>query len=163
MAESQDDVTAAANTPDLPFVDELELEIAADRERVWRALVATMQRSRRGSERFAALLGCQDRTASGDLEQAGSTVTGFRVLRAVRPAELALAGEHRFSRYALTFTIDHLGNDRARLRAATHAAFPGVHGSVYCALVIGSGAHARLVRGMLETISARAAGRGPTG
>jgi hypothetical protein len=148
----------AARDPDLPFVDQHERKIAADPERVWRAVVATMRSNRRGAERFAALLGCRERSASGDLERPGSTVAGFRVVRAMAPAELALGGEHRFSRYALTFRIDDLGGGASRLRAITNAEFPGISGRAYRALVIGSGAHGRLMQGMVERIAARAAG-----
>jgi hypothetical protein len=150
----------AARGPDLPFVDEHAIEVAADPEQVWRAVVATMGASTPGSERFAALLGCRERTASGGLERPGSTVAGFRVVHAVVPAELALRGEHRFSRYALTFVIDDLGTGRVRLRAVTCAEFPGVKGSLYRALVIGSGAHARLMRGMVARIATRAVAAG---
>lgn len=107
------------------------------------------------------LLGCRERGAKGDLQEVGSTLVGFRVVRAERHVELALSGEHRFSRYALTFTIDDRGGDRSRLRAETRAAFPGIHGRIYRGLVIGSGAHIRAVRAILAAVSARAIrGRG---
>jgi hypothetical protein len=147
---------AADEVERLPFVDEHAVEIAAEPERVWTALVDRMGRSGRGSERAAALLGCRDRRGAGDPERAGSTIVGFRVVRSDRPAELALAGRHRFSSYSLTFAIDDLGGGRSRLRAATRAAFPGVTGAAYRALVIGSRAHVGVVRSMLSGVRARA-------
>jgi hypothetical protein len=64
-------------------------------------------------------------------------------------AELALEGEHRFSRYELTFRTDRLAQDRSRLRAETRADFPGPAGRVYRALVIGTRGHVVAVRRML--------------
>ena len=110
----------------LPHVDEHAVEVAAAPEVTWRALVAEAPR------------------------------TGFPRVRADEPAELALSGRHPFSRYALTFRIDDLGGGRSRLRAVTDAVFPGLAGSVYRALVIGSGAHARVVPRMLRRIRDRA-------
>jgi hypothetical protein len=136
------------------------VEIAADGERVWDALVERMGRLAPGSARVAGLLGCREREAAGDTGRAGSTIVGFRVVRAERPVELALAGRHRFSDYSLTFAVEDLGGGRSRLRAATRAAFPGPAGRVYRALVIGSRMHVRAVRSMLAGIRARAeAGR----
>jgi hypothetical protein len=45
--------------------------------------------------------------------------------------------------------------DGVRLRALTFAAFPGLHGKVYRALVIGSGGHRVVVRRMLKRIAAQ--------
>lgn len=42
------------------------------------------------------------------------------------------------------------------MRAVTLAAFPGIHGRVYRALVIGSGGHRIVVRRMLQRIAAAA-------
>jgi hypothetical protein len=140
----------------LPEVDEHSVEIEAGPKTVWRALVATVPPSRRGAWLLAALLGCREREASGDPAEPGSTMIGFRVARAEPPTELALAGEHRFSRYSLTFTTEDLGGGRSRLSAATRAAFPGMRGGAYRALVIGSGAHVRVVRAMLTRVKARA-------
>lgn len=81
---------------------------------------------------------------------------GFRVVRAEAPHELALEGEHRFSRYALTFRVDDLGPGRSRVRAETRAAFPGLKGATYRALVIGTRVHVLAVRRMLGAIRRRA-------
>jgi hypothetical protein len=45
---------------------------------------------------------------------------------------------------------------RTRLRATTWAAFPGVAGTVYRALVIGTGGHRIVVRRILKRIAAEA-------
>jgi hypothetical protein len=133
------------------------VEIAADRERAWAAVVEWVGRpSTRPGEIGAALLGCRERGMNGEAGEEGSTIVGFRVARSERPAELALAGRHRFSDYALTFRIDDLGDGRSRLRAITHAEFPGVRGRMYRALVIGSRLHVRAVRAILASLRARA-------
>jgi hypothetical protein len=66
---------------------------------------------------------------------------------------LALRGQHRFARYALTFLIE--GD---RLIARSEAAFPGIHGRLYRALLMGTGGHQIVTRGLLRQV-ARAAGR----
>ena len=108
----------------LPFVDEHGIEVNASPERVW--------------ERLGRTAPC----------------TGFRVTESTPPHRLVLEGRHPFSRYALVFEIDPLdGGTASRARAQTWAAFPGPHGRVYRALVIGSGMHAVLVRRMLRRLS----------
>ncbi|MBC7973361.1 MAG: hypothetical protein H7138_00125, partial [Myxococcales bacterium] len=75
------------------------------------------------------------------------TVPGFRVVEAESGRRLALRGRHRFSRYALTFVLD--GD---RLRAQTHAAFPGVRGWLYHTAVIKSGFHRLATRRLLRQV-----------
>jgi hypothetical protein len=145
----------------LPHIDERSVEVEAGRERVWQALVTSMPRSSPGAGHVAAALGCRDRTVHGDLERPGSTIVGFHVEQADPPARLALAGRHRFSRYALTFAIDDLGDGRSRLRAITDAAFPGLAGRAYRTLVIGTRAHVVATRSMLAGVK-REAERWPT-
>ena len=106
--------------------------------------------------RFGALLGVEDRQVKGTLDRPGSTVIGFHVVRAEQPAELALAGSHRFARYSLTFAIDELDGRRSRLRAITRAEFPGPHGRLYRALVIGTRGHVLAVRSLLASVRKRA-------
>jgi hypothetical protein len=130
--------------------------VAAPPDRVWDALIARMGGSSRRSEAGAALLGCRERRAAGALDRAGSTIPGFRVERVVRGRELALAGRHRFSAYALTFVLEPVGSDRTRLRALTHAAFPGVAGTVYRGLVIGTRMHVVATTGILAGVRAAA-------
>src|SRR6202012_3258646 len=47
-------------------------------------------------------------------------------------------------------------SDRTRVRSATWADFPGVHGKIYRALVIGTGGHRVAVRWTLKRIAAAA-------
>jgi hypothetical protein len=108
---------------ELPFVDEHGLHVEGPPERAWEAL---------------------RRTAPS---------TGFRVTEASAPHKLVLEGSHPFSRYALVFLIEERDSGGARVRAQTWAAFPGPHGRVYRALVIGSGMHAVLVRRMLRRLA----------
>jgi ketosteroid isomerase-like protein len=142
----------------LPPVDEHAVEVAAGINRTWEALAATLTRSfdTRRARRGARILGCTYTEARGEPSAIGSTIPGFVVARSVRPATLALLGRHRFSTYALIFYIDELGPGSSRLRAETRAAFPGTKGSVYRALVIGSRAHVRGVRRMLNAVRDRA-------
>jgi hypothetical protein len=139
---------------ELPFIDEHAVEIDAPRDRVWPALcrVAGGAFNRPGAHRFARLLGALPRGADGDPSVAGSTLVGFRVVRAEPGGDLALEGRHRFSRYALTFRIDDLAVGRSRVRAETRAVFPGLHGRAYRALVIGTGGHVLVVRRLLAAV-----------
>jgi len=77
---------------------------------------------------------------------------GFHVAHAASPSELFLAGSHRFSRYALLFRIDVINTGSSRLRAETRAAFPGLSGAVYRALVIGTRAHVVALRRLLAGV-----------
>lgn len=43
--------------------------------------------------------------------------------------------------------------ERTRVRSQTWAAFPGIHGKIYRALVISSGGHAVAVRQVLKRIA----------
>jgi SnoaL-like protein len=144
----------------LPLVDEHGLEIGAGVDRAWEALVATLPRAfdSRLARRGARILGCAYVEAHGEPSAIGSTFPGFVVARSVRPSTLALLGRHRFSTYALIFYIDELGPGHSRLRAETRAAFPGMKGRVYRALVIGTRAHVRAVRRILNEVRDRAGG-----
>ena len=70
--------------------------------------------------------------------------------------QLRLAGRHRFSRYQLVFGLSD-DADGTLLSARTYADFPGLHGRVYRALVIGSGAHVLAVRHMLRSVRSSSA------
>jgi hypothetical protein len=139
----------------LPYIDEQSLTVGAPPERTWAALVATAARLGGGGP-VGTLLGLEPRRASGAME-AGATIPGFAVEEARPPSRLALAGRHRFSRYALVFELEPDGDGRTRVRAKTWAAFPGIHGRAYRALVISSGAHRVAVRLLLQRIEDRAA------
>jgi hypothetical protein len=141
----------------LPFVDEHSTTIAATPEAVWEALLAvTAGDGSDGKSLIARALGCAHTESSGEPGTIGSTAPGFVVARAVRPAVLALMGEHRFSRYALIFTAADTPTGMVRLRAETRAEFPGRSGSAYRALVIGSRGHTLATRSILRTVRRRA-------
>ncbi|MGW0625457.1 hypothetical protein [Streptomyces sp. NPDC002758] len=140
----------------LPYVDEHTLLVAAGTDTVWRATVEVLERTstRPGAVRYARLVGCADRTASGLRPLAvGSTVPGFRVLAAEPGRELVLVGRHRFSSYALIVRLEQEGPGRSRLRAETRAVFPGASGGLYRRLVIGTGGHAAGMRRLLAAVA----------
>ncbi len=106
---------------------------------------------------IAGLLGCADLDSGGPRPLAtGSTLPGFHVELAEPGRELALAGRHRFSSYALIFRLDRLDAGRTRLRAETRADFPRLKGSVYRALVIGTRGHVLVTRRLLDAAKRRA-------
>ncbi|WP_067651136.1 hypothetical protein [Nocardia harenae] len=117
----------------LPYIDEHARSFAAEPERVWRALLTMVCR---------------------DPDDPATVPLGFRLGEADAPRRLALRGQHWFSRYELIFELDDLGPDGTRVRAQSWAEFPGLHGTVYRALVIGSGGHRIVVREMLRRIGA---------
>lgn len=142
----------SAETERLPHVDEHSLVVAADREATWEALrrVVGGAFSSGGVPPFARLLGCADTAAAGPRPLAeGSVIPGFHVVAAEAPAELALAGSHRFSSYALIFRLDPLDAGRTRLRAETRAEFPGFRGSAYETLVLRTRIHVLVARRLL--------------
>jgi hypothetical protein len=107
--------------------------------------------------RGARLLGCADLDPAGPRPLAtGSTFPGFHVEAAEEPRELALAGSHRFSNYALIFRLEPTAAGRTRLRAETRAEFPHLKGSVYRALVIGTRGHVLATRRLLNAAKQRA-------
>lgn len=108
-------------------------------------------------QRLVAAWGLEQPTRSGDWTNGisvGDTVPGFAVTETDPPRLLTLRGRHRFSRYELRFELNSLHPDRVEVHAITSAAFPGVHGQIYRALVIGTGGHHIAVRRML-TLMAR--------
>ncbi|HEX6780493.1 MAG TPA: hypothetical protein VF125_00525 [Solirubrobacterales bacterium] len=148
-----------APDPDaLPFVDEHDVEIAAPAETVWESLcrVAEGSFSAPVAGRFARLLGCEETAASGPrpLRQ-GSAFPGFAVARAEPGSELALAGRHRYSEYALVFHLTGNG-ETTRLRAETRARFPGTSGRLYRAAVIGTRGHVLVTMRLLAAVKSRA-------
>lgn len=119
----------------LSYIDEHARSVDANRDRVWTALLKVI---------------CKDPADP-------STVpAGFVLDAATAPARLALKGRHWFSKYALIFELDDEGANRTRIRAKTLANFPGPHGKIYRALVIGTGGHKIVVRRMLRQIAAAA-------
>ncbi len=142
----------------LPYVDEHATTIVATSDAVWEALIAVSAGSTSGpmSLRVARALGCMPQEKSGEVGEIGSTVPGFMVTRSVRPAVLALMGEHRFSCYALIFTAIDTPTGLVELRATTRAKFPGRTGSIYRALVIGTRGHIFATRSLLRAVRRRA-------
>lgn len=133
--------------------------IAAAPAVVWAALERTVEASvaAGAAPAYSRAIGCEDREAGGPRPlAAGSTFPGFHVAAAVPEEELALAGRHHFSRYQLTFRLDDLGAGRTRLRAETRAVFPGLHGRLYRAAVIGTHMHVLVTSRMLEATARRA-------
>ena len=130
----------------LPYVDEHSIETAAERDAVWEALWRVLQRTfggSRSSRLFARAVGVRDM----------QPIAGYRLAEEEVGRRLVLEGEHRFARYRLAFHLDG-----GRLRATTHAAFPGLHGRAYRALILPTGFHARVVNRILQA-TARAAAR----
>jgi hypothetical protein len=141
----------------LPYIDELVTSVRSGREQAWDAVLAIMRGSFTGaaSGPFARALGAQPGRSGGVWPEPGAAVPGFAVAHARRPERLELRGRHRFSTYALIFELDETGPGSTQVRAKTYAAFPGVRGRAYRALVIGTGAHRIVVQRMLAAIARR--------
>jgi len=142
----------------LPYVDEHATTIVATSDAVWEALIAVSTGSTTGpmSSRVAKALGCAPQQRTGEAGEIGSTVPGFIVTRSVRPAVLALMGEHRFSCYALIFTATDTPTGLVELCATTRAKFPGRAGRIYRALVIGTRGHVFATHSLLRAVRRRA-------
>ncbi|WP_280443608.1 hypothetical protein [Nocardia brasiliensis] len=117
----------------LSYIDEHARSIAANRDRVWQALLKVV---------------CKDPA------DPATVPAGFVLDGANAPSKLALSGQHWFSRYALIFELDEPDANRTRIRARSLANFPGLHGKIYRALVIGSGGHRLVMRRLLRRIEA---------
>lgn len=141
---------------DLPFIDEHQRRVEASTEAVWAALLEFLRREELGAAWLARLLGCDPARRTTEFSGlSGEAVPGFRVIAAEPGRRLVLAGRHRFAVYELSF----LWNGET-LRAETRAAFPGLLGRLYRAMVIGSGGHRIITRHLLRQV-ARRAERGP--
>jgi hypothetical protein len=143
----------------LPYVDEHEAVVQASAADTWNAVLRVSEASvsSGAAPYFARLVGCADVAPAGPRPLAeGSAFPGFHVAAAEAPRELALVGSHRFSDYALVFHLDDLGSDRTRVRAETRAEFPGLKGSAYRAMVIGTRMHVLVTRRMLSAVKRRA-------
>ncbi len=142
----------------LAHVDEHSAAVDTNPDAVWNALLRVLDRSFSSprTARGARILGCADVAPSGPRPlAAGSVVPGFHIVRSEHPSELALRGRHRFSDYALIFRLDPTPSG-TNLRAETRADFPGLRGSVYRSLVIGSRAHVLVTRRLLGAVKRRA-------
>jgi hypothetical protein len=131
----------------LPYIDEHAITVDANREETWSALLRVMCR---------------------DPYDPSTVSTGFVLDEARPPVRFALKGRHPFAVYRWVFELNpELDTEpgdqaahRTRLRALTWADFPGIHGKIYRALVIGTGAHRVAVRRTLKRIAAAAYSRG---
>ena len=149
--------------PVLPFLDEHDVLVAASPDTTWDALVEHVAGTSRSPAALAALaLGAQPHRPVGTPSSVGAAVPGFAVTEAVRGSRLALAGRHRFSTYALVFTLapHPLGT---RLAAASWADFPRRRGRAYRALVVGTGGHRVAVHRILTAVRRRAERAATTG
>ena len=143
-----------ADLDQLPFLDEHREHIDVPADVAWTALVGVLRRRMGGARSLARVLGCDPLEGTpGFSGRVGESLPGFRVVDSEPGRRLALRGRHRFARYALTFLID--GD---QLRARSEAAFPGIHGWMYRTLLMGTGGHRIVTRGLLRHV-ARAAGR----
>lgn len=142
----------------LAHIDEHGLLVLAPVEDVWRALLPVLAGSfsRGPSQRAARALGCAQTEASGPIDVIGSTLPGFMVVRVIEPAAIALQGSHRFARYGLIFDLEPTKDEQTLLRAETRAAFPGLKGRAYRALVIGTRGHVLVVNRILRAAKRRA-------
>lgn len=142
----------------LPFIDEHFIEIAAKPEEVWDALIRAVSGfgiSRKGVP-ISKALGCEDTEVVGAAGEIGSRMPGFVVTRSVKPAVLALMGQHRFAQYALIFTILEKPSGLMLLSAQTRATFPGRKGRIYRGLVVGSHGHVAVTTSLLRQVRRRA-------
>lgn len=140
----------------LPFIDEHQVVVATCAATVWHCLTTQITRPPVGNGKVLAhALAAEPRRGSGTPLGVGATLPGFSVAEAVPGLRIRLTGRHRFSRYALTFTLAEQPYGTL-LSARTDAAFPGPRGRVYRALVIGSGAHRVLVVRLLREVRRRA-------
>lgn len=121
----------------LPYIDEYATAIAANLDDTWAALLQVM---------------CDDP------DEPSSAPIGFVVAEALPRQRLALKGRHWFAIYRLVFELDELPVG-TRVRAQTWAAFPGLHGKIYRALVIGTRGHRVAVQMMLGRIARAAEAR----
>ena len=133
----------------LPLIDVHSQVCERSADLVWRALIRTFGRTMTASRVVARLLGCDPAEGSADFgSQAGQTVPGFRIAEIEPGRRLQLRGRHRFADYRLTFLLED-----GRLVAQSHAAFPGLLGSLYRTLVIRSGGHRLLTQHLLRRIA----------
>jgi len=125
-------------------VDVHTVTIPASREAAWAGLERYVAGLLRGVERnpLAKLLGLEPRA-------------GFERSVSRPPECLDLTGRHRFARYLLEFELTDGPAGSTSLHAHSYAEFPGVHGRVYRALVIGTRAHVVATNHMLRSVRRR--------
>ncbi|MEB3021701.1 hypothetical protein [[Mycobacterium] crassicus] len=128
---------------ELPYIDEHVVRVDAPRDRVWAALQRYTAALLRSGERnpLLVLLGPQPRA-------------GFAVAESIEQRRISLVGRHRFSRYRLVFELTDAPGGGTLVHARSYAAFPGIHGRAYRALVIGTRLHVVATNYMLRAIRA---------
>jgi hypothetical protein len=140
---------------ELAFIDEHATDIAALPEVVWSAALRAFGGAASTSATWAfgaRLLGCDPKARQGwDHPGPGTSIPGFRITAFEPPQLLVLAGRHRFAAYAIVLRIEATGVG-ARCRLESRANFPGLHGGLYRAAVIGSRGHVFGVRRILNNI-----------
>jgi hypothetical protein len=148
----------------LPPIDEHYVDVDAPAEATYAALFPAIERAFAGkfAHSYCERVGALETEVTGDLHHPGGTLPGFTVTRAIAPVMLALAGEHRYAKYAVVFRIDLLPGQRSRVKLETRADFTPGKGRIYKAAVIGTHGHVLVVNRMLRSIK-RGAERSVTG
>jgi hypothetical protein len=155
MSGTREDTGPASQ---LPWVDEHGEEVDAPASIVWPALLRTVEKMTAGgaAPRYARAVGCADTEPGGPRPlEVGSTFPGFHVAEMAPERLLVLLGSHHFSNYALSFRLEPLGGRRTRVVAETRAEFPGLKGTAYRALVIGTRMHVLVTRRVLRGVARR--------
>jgi len=162
-ATTAEEAVEAPRTVDVPLellppIDEHYVDVDAPAEATWAALFPTLERSFNGrfARRYARRVKAGETLARGDLHHPGGTLPGFCVTRAIAPVMLALAGSHRYAKYAVVFRIDLLPGQRSCVKIETRAQFLGRRGRLYRVGVIGTRLHVIFVNRMLRAIKRRA-------
>lgn len=143
----------------LPEIDDHVQLVAVTADGAWRALLAVLAGTFRALPRPLASAWALDqpvRSSDWDHPVVGSTIPGFAVADLDPPTTLVLRGRHRFSRYELRFLLVPVDPGQTEVHARSSAVFPGVHGRLYRAVVIGTGAHRVAVRRLLAQVARRA-------
>lgn len=133
---------------ELPYIDEHTVRVDASRKAAWVGLRRYVESLLRGAQRnpLVALLGPQPRA-------------GFDMAESVEEQRLSLTGRHRFSRYRLDFELSDAPGGGTCVHARSYAAFPGLQGRVYRALVIGTRLHVVATNNMLRGIRGAVVGK----
>jgi hypothetical protein len=144
----------------LPSIDEHYIDVDAPAEATYEALFPAIEHYFAGkfAQGYCERIGALETEKHGDLHHPGGTLPGFTVTRAIAPVMLALAGEHRFAKYAVVFRIDLLPEKRSRVKLETRAVFTPGKGRIYKAAVIGTHGHVLVVNRMLRAIKRVAEG-----
>ncbi|HEY2438534.1 MAG TPA: hypothetical protein VGH93_15235 [Solirubrobacteraceae bacterium] len=145
---------------DLPYIDQHVTSVDTSPQQVWPALLATLRTIGAGLPRpVIRAWGLEPGARRGDWDRSvavGDSIVAFGVAGVDPPRSLTLRGRHRFSRYELRFEITDGPAGGSVLHAHTSATFPGLAGSAYRALVIGTGGHRVAVRRLLAAVARRA-------